>query len=298
MCPRCEGTGKVNDIDLTELFDDTKSIAEGAITIPGYKVDSWWTVGIYTASGFLDPNKPIRDYTEQERHDFLYREPTKVKVNGVNLTYEGLIPKIQKSMLSKDIDSLQPHIRAFVERAATFAAVSRVRRHAAERACPVVSDRRDQHRRCLCHADQRSGRMGARTRRAVRRTTAGGVATDPRLVRRDRTRIPQPGSALGHAVGRRVAARQDDPAPRVVAHRRHLRLRRADHRAAPARHPADERAAAAAAGQGQHRAGRGAQAGDDRDRRPRGRPRARRRHRRRRRWCSRGPSRDCGPAAP
>jgi excinuclease UvrABC ATPase subunit len=120
MCPHCEGMGTVSDVDLTQLFDDSRSIAEGAITIPGYKVDSWWTVGIYTASGFLDPNKPIRDYTEQERHDFLYREPTKVKVNGVNLTYEGLIPKIQKSMLSKDVDSLQPHIRAFVERAATF----------------------------------------------------------------------------------------------------------------------------------------------------------------------------------
>ena len=122
MCPRCEGIGTVGDIDQTQLFDEGKSIADGAITIPGYKVDSWWTVGIYTASGFLDPNKPIRDFSDQERHDFLYREPTKVKVNGVNLTYEGLIPKIQKSMLSKDIDSLQPHIRAFVERAATFTA--------------------------------------------------------------------------------------------------------------------------------------------------------------------------------
>jgi excinuclease UvrABC ATPase subunit len=122
MCPRCEGIGTVSDVDLSQLFDDSKSIAEGAITIPGYKVDSWWTTGIYTASGFLDPDKPIRDYTDKERHDFLYREPTKVKVNGVNLTYEGLIPKIQKSMLSKDIDSLQPHIRAFVERAATFTA--------------------------------------------------------------------------------------------------------------------------------------------------------------------------------
>src|SRR5438105_10217355 len=122
MCPRCEGMGSVSDVDLTELYDDTKSIAEGAITIPGYKVDSWWTVGIYLASGFIDPNKPIRDFTKQELHDFLYREPTKVKVNGVNLTYEGLIPKITKSMLSKDIDSLQPHIRAFVERAATFTA--------------------------------------------------------------------------------------------------------------------------------------------------------------------------------
>jgi excinuclease UvrABC ATPase subunit len=122
MCPRCEGMGTVSDVDLTELFDDSRSLAEGAITVPGYKVDSWWTTGIFTASGFLDPNKPIRDYSDKERHDFLYRAPTKVKINGVNLTYEGLIPKIQKSMLSKDIDSLQPHIRAFVERAATFTA--------------------------------------------------------------------------------------------------------------------------------------------------------------------------------
>ena len=122
MCPRCEGTGTVSDIDLTQLYDDTKSIAEGAITIPGYKVDSWWTVGIFTASGFVDPNKPIREFTKQELDDFLYKEPTKVKVNGVNLTYEGLVPKVQKSFLSKDRDGLQPHIRAFVDRAATFAA--------------------------------------------------------------------------------------------------------------------------------------------------------------------------------
>jgi excinuclease UvrABC ATPase subunit len=122
MCPRCEGIGSVSDVDLTELYDDSKSIADGAITIPGYKVDSWWTTGVYLASGLLDPSKPIRDFTKKELHDFLYREPTKVKVNGVNLTYEGLIPKITKSMLSKDIESLQPHIRAFVERAATFTA--------------------------------------------------------------------------------------------------------------------------------------------------------------------------------
>ena len=120
MCPRCEGRGTVSDIDLTQLFDDSKSIAEGAITIPGYKVDSWWTVGIYLASGLLDPNKPIRKYTKKEVHDFLYKEPVKVKVNGVNLTYEGLIPKLQKSFLSKDPDALQPHIRAFVDRAVTF----------------------------------------------------------------------------------------------------------------------------------------------------------------------------------
>ena len=122
MCPRCEGMGTVSDIDLTQLFDDSKSIAEGAITIPGYKVDSWWTVGIFTASGFLDPNKPIREFTKTEMHDFLYKDPVKVSVNGVNLTYEGLVPKVQKSFLSKDPDSLQPHIRAFVDRAATFTA--------------------------------------------------------------------------------------------------------------------------------------------------------------------------------
>src|SRR5487761_999930 len=122
MCPRCEGRGTVSDIDLTQLFDDSKSLAEGAITIPGYKADSWWTTGIFIESGFLDPNKPIRKYTKKELHDFLYKEPVKVKVNGVNLTYEGLIPKLQKSMLSKDPDALQPHIRAFVDRAVTFKA--------------------------------------------------------------------------------------------------------------------------------------------------------------------------------
>ena len=122
MCPRCEGRGTVSDIDLTQLYDDSKSLAEGAITIPGYKVDGWWTVGIFTESGFLDPNKPIRKYTKKELHDFLYKEPVKVKINGVNLTYEGLVPKVQKSMLSKDPDALQPHIRAFVDRAVTFTA--------------------------------------------------------------------------------------------------------------------------------------------------------------------------------
>ena len=122
MCPRCEGRGTVSDIDLTQLFDESKSLAEGAITIPGYKTDSWWTTGVFIESGFLDRDKPIRKYTKKELHDFLYREPVKVKINGVNLTYEGLIPKLQKSMLSKDPDALQPHIRAFVDRAVTFTA--------------------------------------------------------------------------------------------------------------------------------------------------------------------------------
>ncbi|MFD7663667.1 ATP-binding cassette domain-containing protein [Streptomyces sp. NPDC059788] len=120
MCTRCEGRGAVSDIDLGQLYDDSKSLAEGAFTIPGWKSDSFWTVRVYAESGFVDPDKPIRDYTEQEMRDFLHREPTKVKVDGVNLTYEGLIPKIQKSFLAKDKEALQPHIREFVERAVTF----------------------------------------------------------------------------------------------------------------------------------------------------------------------------------
>ncbi|GGY74192.1 ABC transporter [Streptomyces geysiriensis] len=120
MCTNCEGRGKVSDIDLTQLYDDSKSLAEGAFTIPGWKSDSQWTVQVYAQSGFVDPDKPIREYTDKELRDFLYGEPIKVKVNGVNLTYEGLIPKIQKSFLSKDKEAMQPHIRAFVERAVTF----------------------------------------------------------------------------------------------------------------------------------------------------------------------------------
>ncbi|MFE9702403.1 ATP-binding cassette domain-containing protein [Streptomyces sp. NPDC005930] len=120
MCTHCEGRGTVSDIDLTQLYDDSKSLAEGAFTIPGWKSDSQWTVQVYAQSGFVDPDKPIRDYTDTELRDFLYGEPVKVKVNGVNLTYEGLIPKIQKSFLSKDKEAMQPHIRAFVERAVTF----------------------------------------------------------------------------------------------------------------------------------------------------------------------------------
>ncbi len=119
MCPRCEGRGSVNDIDLSQLYDDSRSLNEGALTIPGYSVEGWYG-RIFTGCGFLDPNKPIRKYTKKELHDLLYKEPTKIKVDGINLTYEGLIPKLQKSMLSKDVDSLQPHVRAFVERAVTF----------------------------------------------------------------------------------------------------------------------------------------------------------------------------------
>ena len=119
MCPRCEGMGRVSDFDLTALYDDRKSLNEGALTIPGYSMDGWYG-RIFSGCGFFDPDKPIREFTKRELEDLLHKEPTKIRVEGINLTYEGLIPKIQKSMLSKDIDSLQPHIRAFVERVVTF----------------------------------------------------------------------------------------------------------------------------------------------------------------------------------
>ena len=119
MCPRCEGRGSITDFDLSALYDDGKSLNEGALTIPGYSVDGWYG-RIFSGSGFLDPDKPIRKYTKTELRDLLHKEPTKIKVENINLTYEGLIPRIQKSFLSKDLDALQPHVRAFVERAVTF----------------------------------------------------------------------------------------------------------------------------------------------------------------------------------
>ncbi|MFF1307515.1 ATP-binding cassette domain-containing protein [Streptomyces sp. NPDC058307] len=119
MCPRCEGRGTVNDIDLTQLYDDSKSLNEGAMTIPGYKAGGW-NYRLYSESGFFDADKPIRKFTKRELQDFLYREPVRMKIAGINMTYEGLVPRIQKSMLAKDRESMQPHIREFVDRAITF----------------------------------------------------------------------------------------------------------------------------------------------------------------------------------
>ncbi|MEW2379096.1 excinuclease ABC subunit UvrA [Micromonospora sp. NPDC047812] len=119
MCPRCEGMGTVNDIDLTALYDASKSLNEGALTIPGYSMDGWYG-RIFRGCGYFDPDKPISKFTKKELHDLLHREPTKIKIDGINLTYVGIIPQIQKSFLAKDVDALQPHIRAFVERAVTF----------------------------------------------------------------------------------------------------------------------------------------------------------------------------------
>ncbi len=121
MCQRCEGLGTVSDLDLSQLYDDSKSLAAGALTIPGYKAGGW-NYRLYAASGFVDPDKPIRKYTKKELHDFLHHEPTRMKIAGINMTYEGLIPRIQNSMLSKDKEAMQPHVRAFVDRAVTFTA--------------------------------------------------------------------------------------------------------------------------------------------------------------------------------
>ena len=119
MCPRCEGRGAVTDIDLSQLYDDSKSLNEGALTIPGFTTGGW-NFRLYSASGFVDPDKPIRKYTKTELRDFLYHEPVRMKIAGINMTYEGLILRVQKSMLSKEADAMQPHIRAFVDRAVTF----------------------------------------------------------------------------------------------------------------------------------------------------------------------------------
>ena len=230
MCPRCEGRGTVTDIDLTQLFDDSKSLTEGAITIPGYSADGW-NYRLYSASGFFDPDKPIREYTKKELHDFLYREPTRMKIAGINMTYEGLIPQIQKSMLSKDTEALQPHIRAFVDRAVTFTACPEcggTRLSEAARSSRIsginIADA------CAMQISDLAEWVRGLDEPSVAPLLADAAA-DPRLVRGDRAGLPLARPAVGHAVGRRGAARQDDPPPRLLAHRRHLRLRRAHHRA-------------------------------------------------------------------
>ena len=119
MCPHCEGRGSVSDFDLSALYDDSKSLNEGALTIPGYSMDGWYG-RILRGCGYFDPDKPIKKFNKRELHDLLYKDPTKIKVDGINLTYAGLIPTIQRSMLSKDVDAMQPHVRAFVEKAVVF----------------------------------------------------------------------------------------------------------------------------------------------------------------------------------
>ena len=161
MCPRCEGRGSVSDFDLSALYDDSKSLNEGALTIPGYSMEGWYG-RIFRGCGFFDPDKPIKKFNKRELHDLLYKEPTKIKVEGINLTYAGLIPQIQKSFLSKDVEAMQPHIRAFVERAVDVHHLPRLRRHPAQRGGPVVEDRRRQHRRRLRDADHATSPSGSR----------------------------------------------------------------------------------------------------------------------------------------
>ncbi|HYJ57607.1 MAG TPA: excinuclease ABC subunit UvrA, partial [Mycobacterium sp.] len=119
MCPRCEGRGAINDIDLTALYDATKSLNGGALTIPGFSMEGWYG-RIFNGCGFFDPDKPISEFTKKELDALLHKEATKLKIDGINLTYLGLLPQIQRSFLSKDVESMQPHIRAFVDRAVTF----------------------------------------------------------------------------------------------------------------------------------------------------------------------------------
>ena len=296
MCPTCEGMGAINDFDLTAIYDESKSLAEGALLVPGYSMDGWYG-RVFSGAG-LDMDKPIGKYTQKELKKLLYGEPEKIKVEGVNLTYEGVLTKVQKSMLSKDVEAMQPHVRRFVERAVTFTT------------CPDCDGTR-------LSKEARSSKINGKNIADLCAMQISDLAEwlrgldEPsvapllaglqhllRLVRGDRAGLPLARPPGRHAVRGRGAADQDDPPPRLVADRRHLRVRRADDRPAPARHRADEHAAAAAARQGQHGARRRAQARDDRDRRPRRRPRARGRHRRAARSASRAPSRGSGRATP
>ena len=236
--------------------------------VPGYTADGWST-RMFSESGFFDPDKPIRDYTETELHDFLYKEPVKVRINGINLTYEGLVPRIQKSMLSKDVDALQPHIRAFVERAVTFSTCpdcGGTRLNEAARSSKIdgvsIADA------CAMQiSDLAEWVRGLDEPSVAPLLAALGESLDSFVeMGLGYLSLDRPS---GHALGRRGAADADDPPPRVVADRRHLRLRRADDRPARPRRRADELAAPAPARQGQHRPRRRARPGGDPDRRPR-----------------------------
>ena len=201
MCPRCEGRGIGHRLRPDPALRRLQVAQRGRDHRSPATAWTAGTAGIFTGCGFLDPDKPIRKYTKTELHDLLHHEPTRIKVDGINLTYEGLIPRIQKSLLSKDLEALQPHIRAFVDRAVTFTDLPRVRRHPAQRGRPVVADRRDQHRRRLRDADQRPGRVGraASTSRPWRRCS--------RRCSRPSTRSSRSGSATSRSTGRRARCR-------------------------------------------------------------------------------------------
>ena len=282
MCPRCEGRGAVTDFDLSALYDDSKSLNEGALTIPGYSMEGWYG-RIFRGVRLLRPGQADREVQQA-------RAPRPAPQGADEGQGRGHQPHVLGA------DPADPEVVPVQGRRRDAAAHPRVRRAGGRRSPPARSATARGSTEgaraskigginiadaCAMQISDLAGWV-ARAGRAVRRAAARLARAHARLVRRDRARLPQPRPAVGHAVGRRGAADEDGPPPRLVAHRRHLRLRRADDRPAPARHPADERAAAAAARQGQHRARRRAQARDDRHRRPRRRPRAPRGHRGRR----------------
>ena len=295
MCPRCEGRGAISDFDLSALFDEDKSINEGAITIPGYSMDGWMG-RIFRGSGFFDPDKPIKRFNKRERHDLLYKEPTKIKVEGINLTYTGLIPNIQKSMLSKDVEAMQPHIRAFVERAVVFTT------------CPDCDGTR------LSEAARSSiidGVSIADVSRMEIRDLAQWVqgldepTVAPLLTALRETLDSFVDIGLGYLSLSRPSGTLSGGEAQRTKMIRHLGSSLTDvtyvfdepsDRPAPARRPPDERPAAEAARQGQHGAGGRARPGDDQDRRPHRRPRPAGRHATAARSSSRATSTGCSQA--
>ena len=207
MCPHCEGRGAVTDFDLSALYDDSKSINEGAITIPGYSMDGWYG-RIFRGCGFFDPDKPIRKYNKRELHDLLHKEPTKIKVDEHQPDVRGSDP------VDPEVDAVQGRRRAAAAHPRLRGAgdhlhdLPRVRRHPARPGGPVVEDRRDQHRRRLRDADQRPRRRGCAT------STSRRWRRCWRRSRRPSTRSPRSGSATSRSTARRArcrAARRSGP---------------------------------------------------------------------------------------
>ena len=281
MCPRCEGRGSVIDFDLSALYDESKSLNEGALTIPGYSMEGWYG-RIFRQSGFFDPDKPIKKYNKRELHDLLYKEPTKIKVEGINLTYSGLIPSIQKSMLAKDVDAMQPHIRAFVEKAVVFTT------------CPECDGTRLSEAARSSKIDGVSiADVSAMEIRDLAKWVQGleEPSVAPLLEALRETLDSFVDIGLGYLSLNRPSGTLSGGEAQRTKMIRHLGSSLTDvtyvfDEPTIGLHPHDiaahERPAAAAARQGQHGAGRRAQAGGDRDRRPRRRPRPARRLRGRR----------------
>ena len=279
MCPRCEGRGSVSDFDLSALYDDSKSINEGALTIPGYSMDGWYG-RIYRGCGYFDPDKPIKKFNKRERHDLLYKEPTKIKVEGINLTYAGLIPQIERSFLSKDSGCDAAARRSVRGAGRDVHHLPRLPRHPAQRGGAVVEDQKESvsptSPRCRSPTS-RSGWQGldqqsvAPLVEALQETLDSFVEIGLGYLSLDRASGTLSGGEaqrtkmIGHLGSSLTDVTYVFDEPTIGD--------------ASARHRADERSAAAAARQGQHRARRRTRARHDRDCRPRRRPRPWRRHR-------------------